>query len=129
MLNLKVKAVVVTKAGLFIGPEETVTEDNRHHFNHDLVERFTTGSPAFLQVENRYSEPTVPSGINRETVEEFFNGLVDEHFRLPGNVEDFIDEIVAGKTGYGKLRKGSVLHCYTFASFEISEFIPRKEKV
>ena len=129
MLDLKVKPVVVTTAGLFLGPEETITEDNRHHYSHDLVERFATGSPAFLQVENCYTEPTVPSGINRETVEEFFNGLMDEHFRLPGNVEEFIDEIVSGKTGYAKLRKGKVLYCFTFASFEISQFIPRKEKV
>ena len=127
MLDMKLKGVLITKAGLFIGPEETITEDNQHNYSHDLVERFKTGSPAFLQIENCYNEPTVPSGVNRKTIEVFFNRLVDQHFRLPGNIEEFIDELVDGKTGYAKLRKGQLLYCYSFASFEISEFIPNEE--
>lgn len=129
MLDMKVKAVVITSAGLFVGPEETITDDNAHHYSHDMVERFNTGSPSFLKIENCYTEPTVASGVTRETIEGFFNELVDNHFRLPGNVEEFIDELVEGKTGYAKLRKGNFLHCFTFATFEISKFYPNVEKL
>ena len=127
MLDLRLKSVIITSAGLFVSPEETVTEETQHDFNQEMVDRFITGSPSFLKIDNRNNGVIVPSGINRETIEQFFNELVDAHFRLPGNVEEFIDELVAGKLGYAKLRRGKNLYCFNFASFGISKFIQRIE--
>lgn len=125
MLNIRFTPIVVCDAGLLLGPVDVVTEQNEHEFNHELIQKFNTGSPAFMKIENCYSEPTVPSKINRKTLENFFDDLVlKEFYRLPGNVETFIDEIMAGKLGYVKLRKGDEIRAFQFGTFPISGFIP-----
>ena len=125
MLNIRFTPVVVCDAGLLLGPVDIITDKNEHEFNYELMQIFNTGSPTFMKIENCYTESTAPSKINRRTLENFFDALVqNEYYRLPGNVEDFIDEIMAGKLGYVKLRKGNEIRAFQFGTFPISGFIP-----
>jgi hypothetical protein len=125
MLKLRCNHVVITSAGLFLGPDEIIHDSNRHEFDANLIGRFRTGSPAFLKIEKSYNEPSVPSGVSRKTLEKFFDDLAEkEHYRIPGNVEEFIDELMKGKMGYAKLRRADHIRGLTFASFEISGFHP-----
>ena len=108
MLKLRCNHVVITSAGLFLGPDEIIHDSNRHEFDANLIGRFRTGSPAFLKIEKSYNEPSVPSGVSRKTLEKFFDDLAEkEHYRIPGNVEEFIDELMKGYTLKGKVIKYS----------------------
>lgn len=125
MLKLRCSHVVITSAGLFMGPEEVIHDSNIHQYNREAFARYITGSPAFLKIEQSYNEPSVPSGVTRKTLEKFFDDLAEkEHYRIPGNIEEFIDELMKGKMGYAKLRRSDHTRGLTFASFEISGFHP-----
>lgn len=125
MLDLRCNHIVITSAGLFIGPDEIIRDSNRHEFNSEVIDKFMTGSPAFLRIERCYDEPSKPSGVTRKTLEKFFDDLATkEYYRLPGNIEEFIDELMKGKMGYAKLRRSDHVRGLTFASFEISGFVP-----
>lgn len=125
MLKLRCTQIVITSAGLFMGPEEVIQDSNRHEFDCTIIGRFGTGSPAFLTIENTYNEPSIPSGVSRKTLEKFFDDLAEkERYRIPGNIENFIDELLKGKRGYAKLRRSDHIRGFSFASFEISGFHP-----